>query len=193
MTEQSQFSLLKQRRFAPFFWVQFLGAFNDNVYKNALVILLAFQVGSLSAQESNTLINLSAGLFILPFFLFSATSGQLADKYEKSRLIRYVVSIELGLMCLGAFGFYWKSVALLMFTLFLGAYSRHSSGRSNMRSCRSISSPRRSSAATAWSRWGPSSPSSSAPSSAACSSPRRRSGPRSSRSRPSWWPRPATR
>ena len=120
MTQESQFSLLKQRRFAPFFWVQFLGAFNDNVYKNALVIMLAFQVGSLSAQESNTLINLSAGLFILPFFLFSATSGQLADKYEKSRLIRYVVLIELGLMCLGAFGFYWKSVGLLLFTLFLG-------------------------------------------------------------------------
>ena len=120
MTQESQFSLLKQRRFAPFFWVQFLGAFNDNVYKNALVIMLAFQVGSLSARESNTLINLSAGLFILPFFLFSATSGQLADKYEKSRLIRYVVLIELGLMCLGAFGFYWKSVGLLLFTLFLG-------------------------------------------------------------------------
>ena len=120
MTQESQFSLLKQRRFAPFFWVQFLGAFNDNVYKNALVIMLAFQVGSLSAQESNTLINLSAGLFILPFFLFSATSGQLADKYEKSRLIRYVVLIELGLMCLGAVGFYWKSVGLLLFTLFLG-------------------------------------------------------------------------
>ncbi|MGQ0594240.1 MAG: MFS transporter [Gammaproteobacteria bacterium] len=120
MTQESQFSLLKQRRFAPFFWVQFLGAFNDNVYKNALVIMLAFQVGSLSARESNTLINLSAGLFILPFFLFSATSGQLADKYEKSLLIRYVVLIELGLMSLGVFGFYWKSVALLMFTLFLG-------------------------------------------------------------------------
>ena len=75
MTQKSQFSLLKQRRFAPFFWVQFLGAFNDNVYKNALVIMLAFQIGLLSAQESNTLINLSAGLFILPFFLFSATSG----------------------------------------------------------------------------------------------------------------------
>lgn len=119
MTQESQFSLLKQRRFAPFFWVQFLGAFNDNVYKNALVIMLAFQVGSLSAQESNTLINLSAGLFILPFFLFSATSGQLADKYEKSRLIRYVVLMKVGLMSLGAFGFYWKSVALLLFTLFL--------------------------------------------------------------------------
>ena len=76
MTQESQFSLLKQRRFAPFFWVQFLGAFN--VYKNALVILLAFQIGSLSAQESDTLINLSTGLFILSFFLFLATSGQLA-------------------------------------------------------------------------------------------------------------------
>ncbi len=119
-SQDTQFSLLGQRRFAPFFWVQFLGAFNDNIYKNALVIMLAFQVGSLRAEESNALINLSAGLFILPFFLFSATSGQLADKYEKSRLIQYVVLIELCLMSLGAVGFHYRMIPLLLFTLFLG-------------------------------------------------------------------------
>ncbi|MGH8520870.1 MAG: MFS transporter, partial [Gammaproteobacteria bacterium] len=86
MKQETQYSLLRERRFVPFFWTQFLGAFNDNVYKNALVIMFAFQVASLSAQDANALINLSAAIFILPFFLFSATSGQIADKYEKSRL-----------------------------------------------------------------------------------------------------------
>ena len=90
MTTSNQFQLLRERRFAPFFVTQFLGAFNDNVYKNALVTLLAFQVTQASAAGSNTLIILSGALFILPFFLFSATAGQLADKYEKSRFIQYV-------------------------------------------------------------------------------------------------------
>lgn len=120
MKQETQFSLLRERRFAPFFWTQFLGAFNDNVYKNALVIMFAFQVASLSAQDVNALINLSAAIFILPFFLFSATSGQIADKYEKSRLIRYTVLLEVGLMILGSAGFYLGSLGLLMFTLFLG-------------------------------------------------------------------------
>ncbi|MBA3493658.1 MAG: hypothetical protein H0T87_05945, partial [Gammaproteobacteria bacterium] len=102
MQQENQFSLLRERRFVPFFWTQFLGAFNDNVYKNALVIMFAFQVTSLSAQDANALINLSASIFILPFFLFSATSGQIADKYEKSRLIRYTVLLEVGLMILGS-------------------------------------------------------------------------------------------
>lgn len=120
MQQENQFSLLRERRFVPFFWTQFLGAFNDNVYKNALVIMFAFQVTSLSAQDANALINLSAAIFILPFFLFSATSGQIADKYEKSRLIRYTVLLEVGLMILGSAGFYLGSLGLLMFTLFLG-------------------------------------------------------------------------
>src|SRR5688572_28894639 len=85
VNSHNQFQLLRQRRFAPFFLTQFLGAFNDNVYKNALVTLLAFQVTQTAAAGSSTLIILSGALFILPFFLFSATAGQLADKYEKSR------------------------------------------------------------------------------------------------------------
>src|SRR5690606_3471679 len=86
--EQGQFGLLRARRFGPFFITQTLGAFNDNVFKNALVILVTFGIAGLSADQVNLYVNLAAGLFILPFFLFSATAGQIAEKYEKSRLIR---------------------------------------------------------------------------------------------------------
>ena len=119
----SQFSLVRQRRFGPFFLTQFFGAFNDNVYKNALIILIAFGLASSPAQ-SNTLINLAAGLFILPFFLFSATAGQIADKYEKSRLIRGIKLLEIGIMCCGAIALVTHSTAALMGLLFLmGAQS----------------------------------------------------------------------
>ncbi|MFN7098316.1 MAG: hypothetical protein ACK4PR_12295, partial [Gammaproteobacteria bacterium] len=88
MAVDNQFQLLKIRRFAPFFWTQFLGAFNDNVFKNGLVIFIAYQA-TISVTQSDTLINICQGLFILPFLLFSAMAGQIADKYEKSQLIRY--------------------------------------------------------------------------------------------------------
>src|SRR5437773_3960453 len=91
MSQPNQYELLKQRRFLPFFLTQFLGAFNDNVYKNALVILVAYHAASLSRLDANTLSNLAQALFILPFFLFSATAGQLADKLEKSFLIRWEI------------------------------------------------------------------------------------------------------
>ena len=71
----TQIHLLSTRRFAPFFWTQFLGAFNDNLYKNALVVMLTFQTASWTTLTPETLTNLAAGLFILPFFLFSATAG----------------------------------------------------------------------------------------------------------------------
>jgi 1-acyl-sn-glycerol-3-phosphate acyltransferase len=120
VSERSQFRLLGERRFAPFFGVQFLGALNDNVFKQALVILLAFQTASFTTLRSDTLQNLAQALFVLPFFLFSATAGQFADKYEKSRLITITVAIELGVMALGAAGFYMKSIELLLLALFLG-------------------------------------------------------------------------
>jgi hypothetical protein len=124
MADGGQFSLLKQRRFGPFFVTQFLGAFNDNVFKNALVILIAFQAAAASVQDANTLVNLSAGLFILPFFLFSATAGQFADKYEKSRLIRLIKLLEIVIMSGAAISFYLGHVPLLMGLLFLmGAQS----------------------------------------------------------------------
>jgi hypothetical protein len=115
----SQFSLLKQRRFAPFFLTQFFGAFNDNVYKNALIILIAYQAAGQGLGESNTLINLSAGLFILPFFLFSATAGQLADKYEKSRFIRWVKVMEIAIMSGAVVAFHFGCIPALIGLLFL--------------------------------------------------------------------------
>lgn len=118
MTKDNQFDLIRQRRFGPLFLTQFLGAFNDNVFRNALIIMIAFQASDLRF-DSNTLINLAAGLFILPFFLFSATAGQFADKLEKSALIRKVKLLEIGIMSLACLGFFLGSVPLLIALLFL--------------------------------------------------------------------------
>ncbi|MBX3648320.1 MAG: MFS transporter [Rhodocyclaceae bacterium] len=115
-----QFSLLRERRFAPFFGVQFLGALNDNVFKQALVILLTYSTASYTTMSTDILQNLAQALFVLPFFLFSATAGQLADKYEKSRLISITVFIELVCMAVGAAGFFLHSLPLLFTALFLG-------------------------------------------------------------------------
>jgi len=93
---------------------------NDNVFKQALVILLAYQTASFTTLSSDTLQNLAQALFVLPFFLFSATAGQLADKYEKSRLITITVAIELAVMALGAVGLFTQNLALLLAALFLG-------------------------------------------------------------------------
>ncbi|HYA20701.1 MAG TPA: MFS transporter [Burkholderiales bacterium] len=119
MGPHNQFELLKQRRFLPFFLTQLFGAFNDNVYKNALIILVAFHATSLSKLDATTLANLAQALFILPFFLFSATAGQIADKLEKSFLIRLVKLAEIAIMVLGATGLYWSNLILLMTALFL--------------------------------------------------------------------------
>ncbi len=109
-------SLLTQRRFAPYFLTQFLGAFNDNVFKNALVILLTYKIVS---DHSSILVNLAAVIFILPFFLFSPLSGQLADKYEKSSLIRRIKWVEIGIMGLGVLGLWINSIPALLGVLFL--------------------------------------------------------------------------
>lgn len=110
-------SLLKSKKFAPFFWTQFFGAFNDNVYKNALLILIAFNSGSES--ESGLLVNVASGLFILPFLLFSPLAGQIADKYEKSKLIQLIKIAEIVIMALGAVAFWYNSIAALILVLFL--------------------------------------------------------------------------
>ena len=117
--QASMLSLLRQRRFGPFFLTQFLGAFNDNVFKNALLILIVYQSTEALAGEVNLWTNLCAGLFILPYFLFSATAGQLADKFEKARLIRCVKVAETVLMVGAAAGFYFRQVPLLIGVLFL--------------------------------------------------------------------------
>ena len=114
-----QFGLLKQKRFAPFFATQFLGAFNDNLFKNALVVLLTFQAARWTTLRPELLANLAAGIFILPFFLFSATAGQLADKYDKAMLARLVKVLEMAIMCVAAAGFFLTSLPVLMGALFL--------------------------------------------------------------------------
>lgn len=124
MSEKSQFSLLRARRFAPFFVTQTLGAFNDNVFKNALIILVTFGIAGLSIEQINVYVNLAAGFFILPFFLFSATAGQIAEKIEKSRLIRALKISEVLIMALGALALWSANLFFLMFVLFLmGAQS----------------------------------------------------------------------
>jgi len=114
----SQFGLLGKRRFAPFFWTQALGAFNDNAFRNALVMLVAFQMG-LDDDTVSLYTNLAPALFIIPFFLFSASAGQLAEKYEKSRIIRYVKLFEIAAMALAAYGFYTHHTSLLLVVLFM--------------------------------------------------------------------------
>jgi len=120
MTPDRPFSLLRQRRFGPFFWTQFSGAFNDNLFKNALILLIAYSGSQLAGgMDSNILINLAAGLFVLPFFLFSATAGQIADKLEKSRLIRAIKLLEIAIMILAAVALVLGNVWLLLSVLFL--------------------------------------------------------------------------
>lgn len=115
----SQFTLLNTRRFAPFFATQFLGAFNDNLFKNALIVLLTFQAVNWTTLAPEVLTNLAAGIFILPFFLFSATAGQLADKYDKAKLARLVKLLEIVIMGVALFGFSTHSLAVLLSALFL--------------------------------------------------------------------------
>ena len=119
LSGSSQFSLLRQRRFAPFFATQFLGALNDNVFRNGLVILITFQGVLVAGLDHTQLANVAAGLFILPFFLFSATAGQLADKFEKSMLIRRIKMLEIFLMALAALALVSENYALLLLVLFL--------------------------------------------------------------------------
>ena len=114
----NQFSLLKHNRFLPIFCTQFLGALNDNVFKNAIVILIAFSLADKMGANGSILVIIAAGIFILPFFLFSATAGQFADKYEKSMLIRRIKIAEIIIMCMASVGFYFMSVPILLTVLF---------------------------------------------------------------------------
>ncbi len=119
MSDSSQFSLLGQRRFGPFFATQFLGALNDNIFRNGLVILVTFQGVLVAGMNHSQLANVAGALFILPFFLFSATAGQLADKYEKSLLMRRIKLLEIALMLIAALAFVTKSYPVLLLVLFL--------------------------------------------------------------------------
>ena len=118
-TDTEQVKLLTEKRFLPFFVTQFFGAFNDNVFKNALIILIAFQGVQYGNVGADLLINIAAALFILPFFLFSATAGQWIDKYEKSRSIRIIKLMEVLIMVLAAFALIKGYILMLIVLLFL--------------------------------------------------------------------------
>lgn len=115
----SQFSLFKHRRFSAMFLTQFLGAFNDNVFKQALILILTYVAAAKMGMEISLLNNLAALLFILPYFLFSALAGQIADKYEKSKLTQGVKLLEICIMALAAIGFWFELYWLLFVALFL--------------------------------------------------------------------------
>ncbi len=118
MREVGLSELMRSRRFLPLFLTQFFGALNDNLFKNALLVMIV-SASLTVVVEVNTVVNLAAGLFILPFFLFSALAGQLADKYEKSRIIRQIKLAEIFIMLLGAAAFLTGSLWLLLAVLFL--------------------------------------------------------------------------
>ena len=115
----NQFSLLGQRRFAPFFITQCLGALNDNIFRNGLITLVTFQGVIIAGLNQSQLANVAGALFILPFFLLSSIAGQLADKYEKSMLMRRIKLLEIALMLFAAFAFISKNYPALLFVLFL--------------------------------------------------------------------------
>jgi 1-acyl-sn-glycerol-3-phosphate acyltransferase len=114
----NQFALLGQRRFAPFFWTQFAGAANDNLFKFAFTVMVTYQlsVGWLPPAMAGLTIG---ALFILPFLLFSATAGQLTDKYDKTLMIRFVKNLEIAIMAIAAYGFIQDNVVVLLLCTFL--------------------------------------------------------------------------
>ena len=115
----SQFNLLTTRRFLPMFLTQFFGALNDNVFKQSLLLVFTYQLISSSTYNTSTLNNLAALLFVLPYFLFSATAGQIADRYEKANLTRWLKGAEFVIMSLATIGFLTKQLWLLLLALFL--------------------------------------------------------------------------
>ncbi len=119
MSPASQFGLLKQRRFAPFFWTQFFGAANDNIFKVAFTALVTYQTALFEGVNAKTAAFVISAIFILPFVLFSATSGQLSDKFDKSRVMRFVKSLEIAIMLVGGAGFLLHNVWLLYAATFL--------------------------------------------------------------------------
>jgi len=114
----NQFALLRQRRFAPFFWTQFCGAANDNLFKFAFTVMVTYQLQVSWLPPSLAGLVIGA-LFILPFLLFSASSGQLTDKYNKTHMIRWVKNLELAIMALAAYGFVTQGVVVLLACVFL--------------------------------------------------------------------------
>lgn len=118
-SDRSLTAMMTDRRFWPLFWTQALGAFNDNVIKNAIVMLITFKSASLFGLTSEKLVALCGGIFILPFFLFSATAGELADQRSKSRLSTFTKLWEIAIAVLAGAGFYFENLPFLLFALFM--------------------------------------------------------------------------
>ena len=112
MASRNQFQLLRERRFAPLFWTQFLGAANDNLFKFAFTLLATYHAAQWGGADAGTAGFVIGAIFIAPFVLFSATAGQLADKVERSRLIRFVKNFEIAVMAIAAAGFVARQPAL---------------------------------------------------------------------------------
>lgn len=119
MSQPSQFRLFRQRRFLPFFGAQALGAFNDNVYKNVLVILAIYHASTYTTLAPELLTNIAGALFILPFVLFSGIAGQLADRYDKALILKAVKAFEIVIMAVAALGFAKQNIEILLGALFM--------------------------------------------------------------------------
>jgi 1-acyl-sn-glycerol-3-phosphate acyltransferase len=119
VSEHSQFRLLAERRFLPFFLTQSFGAFNDNLYRNVLVILATYHTGTLTTLDPQLLTNIAGGLFILPYVLLSGIAGPLADRVDKALVLKVVKAAEILIMGLAGFGFAGNSLGLLLTALFL--------------------------------------------------------------------------
>jgi MFS family permease len=117
--QPSQFRLLLERRFGPFFVAQALAAFNDNLFKNVLVILATYQTAAYTEIPPELLTNIAAGLFILPYVLFSGIAGQLSDRYDQTRVLKVVKATEIGIMGIAAVGFVIHDIRILLAALFL--------------------------------------------------------------------------
>jgi 1-acyl-sn-glycerol-3-phosphate acyltransferase len=115
----SQFELLRQRRFAPLFWTQFLGAANDNLFKFSFTLLATYHAADWGGLDGSTAGFVIGAIFIVPFVVFSATSGQLADKIERGSLMRFVKNLEIAIMAIAAVGFMGHHASLLYASVFL--------------------------------------------------------------------------
>lgn len=112
------YNLLLAKRFSPLFITQFFGAFNDNILKNSIVILIMYNLTGRNIQDPHILVTIAAGLFILPFFLFSTLAGQIADKFDRSTIARITKIFEILIMCLATMGFFLESPWFLIIVLF---------------------------------------------------------------------------
>ncbi len=116
---QGQTHLMKSKRFLPLFITQFFGAFNDNVFKNAFLIWFTYDIASKLNMDAQLMVTIASGLFVLPFFLFSALAGQIADKFEKSKIVHIVKIAEIVIMLFAFVGFYFENIYLLLLLVFL--------------------------------------------------------------------------